>query len=98
MIIDISYKSNKGNRRIKKEINKALGIKNSRQDLVQYNNMLICYYQEGLRINTLIQKQLDWGFLNVILDSVFPNMSVGICGFDGDRTSIKPKSTKVFWI
>ena len=98
MIIDISYKSHKGNRKIKKEINKILGIKNSHLDLVQYDEMLICYYDEGIRINTLVKKHLDWSFLNTILDAVFPNMSVGICGFNGDRRSIQPKSTKVFWI
>ena len=98
MIIDISYNSHKSSRRIKKEINRILGIKNSCRDLVQYNEMLISYYDEGIRINTLVKKHFDWTFLNVILDSVFPNLSVGICGFNGDRTSIKPKSTKVFWI
>lgn len=98
MIIDISYKSSKGNRRIKKETNKVLGIKNSYRNLVQYDGMLICYYEEGIRINTLVKKHFDWSFLNLILDAVFPNAAVGICGFAGDRTSITPKSTKVFWI
>lgn len=98
MIIDISYESNKCDRRIKKEINKILGIKNSYRDLVQFDEMLISYYDKGIRINTLVKKHLDWTFLNVILDRVFPNMSVGICGFSGDKTSINPKSTKVFWI
>lgn len=98
MIIDISYRSHKGNRRIIKETNKILGIKNFNQNLVQYDGMLISYYSKGIRINTLIKKQMDWSFLNLILDSVFPDTSVGICGFIGDKTSIKPKSTKVFWI
>ena len=98
MVIDIIYKSHKGNRRIKKETNKALGIKNSYRNLVQYDGMLISYYDEGIRINTLVKQTLDWSFLNIILDAVFPNAAVGIYGFAGDRTCIDPKSTRVFWI
>lgn len=98
MIIDISYKSHKGNRKIKKETNRVLGIKNCYQSLVQYDGILISYYDDGIRINTLVKSHLDWSFLNLILDTVFPDAAVGICGFVGDRTIIKPKSTRVFWI
>lgn len=98
MIIDISYKSAKGSRRIKKEASQVLGIKNSSQNIIQYDGMLICFYDQGIRINTLVTKNNDWTFLNQILDAVFPNTSVGISGFGDDRAKILPNNTKLFWM
>lgn len=80
MIINVAYDQKKIFKKVKKESNKILGIKNKKNNIFEYRGMLISYYKNTIQINTLMEENVDFDFLVTILNSVFKNSSVGISG------------------
>lgn len=98
MIINVAYDQKKIFKKVKKESNKILGIKNKKNNIFEYRCMLISYYKNTIQINTLMEENVDFDFLVTILNSVFKNSSVGISGIPNCKSLSGIQGVDVFWI
>lgn len=98
MIISLFYTSPKSSRRVKKEVKKSLGVKSKNKMAFEYDGMLISFGEKCLRINTLMDDDKNWGFLERIILEVLPNSSIGISGFLGDHSSLDKKVPNIQWM
>lgn len=98
MIINVAYDQKKIFKKVKKESNKILGIKNKKNNIFEYRGMLISYYKNTIQINTLMEENVDFDFLVRILNSVFKNSSVGISGIPNCKSLSGIQGVDVFWI
>lgn len=98
MIINVAYDHKKSFKKVKKESNKILGIKNKKNNVFEYNGMLISYNKSAIQINTLLTENVDFNFLVQILNSVFKDSSVGISGMSNNKNLPGIEGVNVFWI
>lgn len=98
MIINVAYDHKKSFKKVKKESNKILGIKDKKINVFEYNGMLISYNKSAIQINTLLSENADFDFLVKILNSVFKDSSVGISGISYSNIFLGVEGVDVFWI
>ena len=75
-----------------------MGIKNKKNNVFEYNGMLISYNKSTIQINTLLSENVDFNFLVQILNSVFKDSSVGISGMSNNKNLSELEGVNVFWI
>lgn len=98
MIINVAYDQKKSLRKVRKESNKILGIKNLDNNIFEYKGMLISYHKNAIQVNTLLAENVNLDFLVQILNCVFKNSSVGISGVSNSTILTGIKGVNVFWI
>lgn len=98
MIINVSYGQKRSFRKVKRESNKILGIKNLNADVLEYNGMIISYHKNSIQINTLLVENVNLEFLVQILNCVFRKGSVGISGISNNSALSGIKDVNIFWI
>lgn len=98
MIINVAYDHKKSFKKVKKASNRILGIKNKKNNVFEYNGMLISYNKNAIQINTLLSENVDFNFLVQILNAVFKDSSVGISGMSNNKNLSGIEGVNVFWI
>lgn len=78
MVINLSYGKRKSNRAVYKEVKRVLGSKSKMKTLIGYKGALISFGKGYILINMLNEDKTDLEFVYRIIDTVFPDILIGV--------------------